>query len=726
MPGMPGTQQNVSAKAKRGEWKNRKRKARGGGYEYHISSLPEETRMHLAAQTINDQKQTDIHAIAGAHEGRKLRIQAKVDQAVRQRKRMESMRKAICMDAGAQVRMDAKLAILNALDEYRAKAGIGISRARESFVHVYRARMAGLEEWVYEAIEDFSASSLANWQRDKDREGITALAGRYGNRKGSSKIDTQPELKNLIVATLTEFPHTSVKNIVRTINARKNDDLADVDMPSKRAVERWVQRWKQDNREVFTAVTNPDAWKSTHMVAYGSRSEGVNRLNQLWEMDATPADLMLLDGRYSLSGLISVYSRRPKLLVTKTPKAEAHCSLLRQAIIEWGVPEKIKHDGGQDYVAKRMMRVFESLAIESHKCAPFSPWEKPHIERFFRSFSHSLLELLPGYIGHSVADRKQIEDRQAFSDRLFKKDGAVEIRMTAADFQAFCDEWINSVYMQDPHEGLGRKTPLQVVAESRDQIRKIDDERVLDLLLSDAPGDGFRTATKKGIKIDKLTYIAPELADYAGERLRVLYDPNDMGRVYCYSADSEFVCIAECPEVTGISRQEVAQEARQRQKKRVTEARRQLKAEARKQNLSEVAREIVDKRRADSNLVAFPKPESEHESAGIEAAREAVAAAEEMDTPAAPEQLTPSQQQAMSRIKARIENDDKISHDITDDPRRAYAFWLRLDERVERGEELSEQDQMFWTGYPMSPGFRSMRRMFEEFPHLKSLGEETK
>ncbi len=53
LPGMPGTKRAIQIRAKRSEWQSRKRKARGGGYEYHISSLPQETRDALVAKVIS-------------------------------------------------------------------------------------------------------------------------------------------------------------------------------------------------------------------------------------------------------------------------------------------------------------------------------------------------------------------------------------------------------------------------------------------------------------------------------------------------------------------------------------------------------------------------------------------------------------------------------------------------------------------------------------------------
>lgn len=44
LPGLPGTPQNVAAKAKRECWQSRKNTGKGGGLEYHYSSLPDRAR----------------------------------------------------------------------------------------------------------------------------------------------------------------------------------------------------------------------------------------------------------------------------------------------------------------------------------------------------------------------------------------------------------------------------------------------------------------------------------------------------------------------------------------------------------------------------------------------------------------------------------------------------------------------------------------------------------
>ncbi|PKL41776.1 MAG: hypothetical protein CVV42_21100 [Candidatus Riflebacteria bacterium HGW-Riflebacteria-2] len=50
LPKMPLTRYGVVKKAKREGWKSRKRQGRGGGLEYHISSLPHVTQEYLSGK----------------------------------------------------------------------------------------------------------------------------------------------------------------------------------------------------------------------------------------------------------------------------------------------------------------------------------------------------------------------------------------------------------------------------------------------------------------------------------------------------------------------------------------------------------------------------------------------------------------------------------------------------------------------------------------------------
>ncbi len=135
-----------------------------------------------------------------------------------------------------------------------------------------------------------------------------------------------------------------------------------------------------------------------------------------------------------------------------------------------------------------------SLEIDHDVAPPFTPECKPFIERGFGTFSHDLLELCAGYIGHSVAERKDIEARRSFAQRLMKQGETIEMRMSPEELQQFCDEWTENIYGIAPHSGLNGRSPFEMAAGWTGTVRSIDDERALDVLLSEAPGDGgFRT-----------------------------------------------------------------------------------------------------------------------------------------------------------------------------------------------------------------------------------------
>ncbi|MEM6839669.1 MAG: DNA-binding protein [Cyanobacteria bacterium P01_C01_bin.120] len=47
LPELPTTERSIQRMAKREGWQCQKRQGRGGGWEYHVSALPEETRVAL-------------------------------------------------------------------------------------------------------------------------------------------------------------------------------------------------------------------------------------------------------------------------------------------------------------------------------------------------------------------------------------------------------------------------------------------------------------------------------------------------------------------------------------------------------------------------------------------------------------------------------------------------------------------------------------------------------
>lgn len=626
-------------------WAYSEEPGRGGMRRlYAVEQLPAALRAKLAWQgpAADATPQSRAAAQAGQAEAARLSLRGNLEARAAEARRQTTLRQAGEMGAKSQGRMDARLAVVRAFEVFAAAlAELPQAQARLLFCQRYNAGDVAVAPAVREHVPSTSDSSIERWQRDIRTRGITALAGAYGNRAGSGKVDSHPELREFVKAMLVQHPHARATQVMRGLWARfvgahAPAPLPAEALPSMRSLERWMAEWRLANAEVLQALANPDAWKNKYMLAMGSKSEHVTAINQLWERDSSPADVMCTDGRYTLIGGIDVFSRTATLLVSRTSKAVAVGAHLRAMLLAFGVPEVDKTDNGSDYTALYTERVYDGLDITHEKCPPFQPWHKPHIERFFGTFARDLVELLPGYIGHSVAERNAIEARKSFADRLMKRGEVVELRMTGAELQAFCDQYVDTIYHRQPHEGLGQRTPWEVRAEHAHQVRTIADERALDVLLAEAPGrDGRRVVQKKGIKLDEGWFIAPELESWVGREVQVRYDlvHHDLGTVFVFGGDEGgFICLAQNPERTGMDRREVAVKAKAMQRTRVQDERRALKAAAKKVGVDQVVGEILrDRASAAGKLTALPVRTTSrtpaHTSAGLAAAASAAQAA---------------------------------------------------------------------------------------------------
>lgn len=699
-------------RAEREAWRYIEEAGRGGKKRlYELETLPVTVQRQIL-----DSTQSCENLDSGKFHGAKAQMKDDIRLKIRTNSTAATLNQNELSDA-ATTRLEGRLSILRAWHAYRLSSGKSKHASSTLFAELYNTGQIDLPPGVLSAIPSVSGPSLLKWERQASKEGSIRLAGRYGTRKGCSIIDTQDALKDFIIGMLYTYPHADAKHVFNALSARYLHDKS-VNLPSLRSVQRWVIQWKAKNQQLFTAVSNPDAWKNKYMVAHGSVSEGVERLNQLWELDGTPADLMLLDGRHVITGCLDVYSRRKRYLVTKTARATANVALLRRCLMDWGVPEKIKMDNGTDYKNYHLDRVLYDLSIEPDFCPPFSPWLKPHVERSFRTFSHSLIELMDGYIGHNVADRKAIEARRSFADRLFKKNEVVDIQLTAAQLQEFCDDWCERIYHHQPHEGLNGKSPFEMVSNFTGHINYIHNERALDLLLAEAPNNhGRRTIQKKGISIKwpgeatSHWYSAPEFGLHnTGQDVRVHYDPtDDMGRIYVF-ADIGFLCVAECPELLGISRKHHAQLAKQAQTKFIQDERRKLKAIAKKANVGSIAAEIRQHQISQTpNVTMMPKPGIEHTSDGLQAASNAMS-----DTEKASQQTPSLSQSEREKLAKDIAAQAEITN-LPETPRQKYLRWCALDRAAQANKPLSDADHRFWKGYPETAEWKARQMIEEDF-----------
>lgn len=681
---LPSCKRLINIRAKKENWPFRARKGKGGGKEYNINDLPLDVKAEI------------------------LKNQQFKDNTIQQIRQEEALSALVKLNDTQLQKAEIREKIIQEYHSYRMQSGLSATKARLSFCELYNNKMVLPDSSFRSFVNSLSKNTLFDWEKNYEAMGLSGLADNYGNRKGASKVESRPEIKEFILGLIYHHPDINCKLIMRSLRVKFDRDT----LPSYRTIQNWVSKWKHENQSTLLAIKNPDAWRNKFQAAAGSQSEKIVRLNQRWEFDSTPTDIMLNDGsRHNIVGVIDVYSRRLKLLVSNSSNSHAVTSITRACLLEWGVPEEVKTDNGADYASKHMRRVFDSLEIKQIFCQPFTPEGKPHIERVFKTFSHDVLEMLPGYIGHNVSDRKNIEARKSFADHIMgKAKNRTAEYLSAEQLQEFCDNWIKNYYMQEPHRGLNGKTPQSMIDNYDGEIRRIGNERALDILLSPTSGDGLRTVTKKGIAIDNAYYDSHDLALYTGKQVKVLYSETEWGKIYVFSLEGKFICEAFCCERAGISRAEVATAKKHLQKRLISESKKIVKDYSKKYMVKNLAQEIVNQKIENNpDILAFPKPEVSYESQFLREAENILNARQEIP---ASRDLTVEEQAIIEKVE-KAKNDNVIKMPETILAREKYKHWKELNERFLKGDRLTAEERDFYANYKLSSEYQTQLTLEE-------------
>ncbi|TIW27771.1 MAG: integrase [Mesorhizobium sp.] len=726
LPDMPESERGVQVLAARNGWdgsaQSRKRPGRGGATEYHFSLLP------TLAQVAFQQK----HMV--------------VELPTKPAKPTPDA----SLSARAQQERDARLAVVAAFEKFSRGLQLGYATRVQVFTDKFNAGSLVTETWVREIVPSLSKRSLARWQSQK-RDG---KANRLGHdpaqaRKGTGVLETANEgkVRAFMLAAIAAQPHLSAAAVRTQCRYEFGDTLkvvskgveATIAMPPVRTFQHALKGLKSSHKIELIKLTNPDQYRSHLAPAGVGMLRHVSEPNQLWQIDASPVDALCVDGRYSVYACIDIATRRTIWLLSKTPRASAVALLIRKAILEWGVPDKIKTDNGSDFVARDIQRLFASLGIEFELSDPYQPQQKGHVERVIGTMQHDLGPLLPGFVGHSVADRKAIENRKAFSQRLGETEAETfGVSLTGPELQKHIDDWTTKIYQHRPHAGLKDRTPFAVALASTKAVRTVD-ERALDLLLMPVAGsDGQRIVTKFGVRIDHHHYQTPTIMP--GTAVFVRMDPNDAGRAYAFAQDgAEFLGEAICPELSGLHPATLVRAAKEIRAELIDERTRDLKANMKKlakgPSLIERALEVAS--RDIPNVIPLSRREEVHSTAHIEAA---IAAKAERLNPSKP--LDPAAAAAHRRLieEMRAEEEAELTASteaileqrmaevaaertaglpenvvkLPETPRERYRRALAYRARMQAGD-LSAADAMWLGGYVTSAEFKAQSAMHEDF-----------
>ena len=686
LPGLPASVRGMAKRARAEGWEHRvgmsrPRKAVGGGLEFSIELLPAEAKAEIVRR-----EGVNIEVDEGAVAALTLRATDPLSAAERERR-------------------DARLHVLAMFDAFRREKGLTVRDARTLFPEGWNSDQIPAPGWVKLAIPSISKWVIDSWRAMLREKGADALGVDRRGRPAILDKAADGRARTVALAAIAKQEFLPAKDLGAYLQNRFGDDLPG--SLSLRTVQRARAQLEARNRNVLMKLRDPDGYRSKIEFAATNATFAAG-LNDLWEFDASPADVMLKGKRrHSIYLSIDIWSRRVKITVTETPRADAVADLTRKCILSWGVPSRIKTDQGSDFKAKATARLMTALGIEHEICDAYDPTSKGTVERAIKTFQHDLA-ICPGFIGHNVADRKKIESRKAFSRRLGMDDEQLfDVDMELAEFQDWCDTWADEIYGQRQHEGLRRTTPFLKAASWQGEVKRISTPGALNVLVAPIVGkDGIRTVTKKGIAIGREHYQTA--AAFPGDEVFVRQDPTDLGRALVFAIDGEtYLGEAICPPLAGLDPIEVTARVKAAQKAHekagVAELRKEMRAIGPRDFMDAT---LAQARKKAASLTYLERPAAPYTTPAIEAAQEAVKAGQP-DVPA----YTPEQRAQVSAAVVPLPAKRPAAQTT---PEQRFRRALDIEARIERGEPVSIDDEVFLRGYQPSSEYKGWLRVFEQ------------
>lgn len=711
MPGLPGCTKRRREYLDRIGATSRPRSGRGGGSEYLAATLPAEVQAAIAAKQASAVTAA-IRPVANAMAaGRHAHLAAQV------RSHAESMaRLGVTLEAkGAfDPERNPRLDLFQRFEVYHRARGGPVWPAIQEFCHLWEAGQIEAHVSTHTAYPKLPAKTLDKWWRAWRTQGVEALLERKPRAdKGQTALNRDQHLYSVFLAAVAEIHDPTARQVQRVIRHQLGEERT----PKIRIIQYWLAEFKEKNKVALLKLKNPDGWRNKYMPAFGSRSEHISRPNEEWQLDSTIADAQqrvevafnLADEqtgeirRHALVAVIDVFTRRAKVHVSRTSSANAVKAVTRLAALAWGLPERVKTDNGKDYTAQDYEFSLNGLNIRHILCTPFSPDQKPFVERFLGTLLHDLFPMLEGFVGHDVATRKAIESGKSFAQRFGDK--GVDLHMTPERLQGVINGWLDE-YHDRVHSELGC-TPNQMATRHTLSVTRVD-ERALDLLLMPVAGNGLRMVTKRGISLGNAWFSAAELAAVMGQQVYCRQDDADLGALHVYQLDGTYVCRALDHTLLGINRAELAAKARHIESTTVKPMVDAMRANRRLGLAKRAAAALQHERQtavADASVnVHRLAPRVIQQST---AAVDSLVAQQASRTATPGLQETASQQTARDAARAQFDQEDSAPVLRLDSPKQRYSAWVRLNARAQAAQPLAAREQEWLRSYQGSNEFEA-------------------
>jgi putative transposase len=423
-----------------------------------------------------------------------------------------------------------------------------------------------------------SVRTLKRKRQQYEARGLAGLVDRRGTRRRPPEGRSDPRVLEALTEAIGEATDQSTRTIehlrwrTEQILTGKHGDST-VPMPSRATFYRLAGRAGAGRHVTGSAQTRRSL---ANRPGGPFSSVAALRPGEVMQIDSTPLDvLVLLDdattGRVELTGVIDLATRsicaavlRPttksvdaSLLLARTvtpePMRPGWADALRMArsvlphrrLLELDqrlehaaarpviVPETIVCDQGSVFISRNFRAACASLGISFQPAHPYTPTDKPHIERTLESVSTLFCQFVSGYLGRSAEHRgRRVEDEPLWS---------------LMELQELLDEWIVAVWQRRPHDGLRDPvTPGRAYSPNEKYAALVESAGYVPVALSaedyiELLPARWQAINAYGIKISHRVYDSPGLNPFrrqpSGVTARknlweVHHDPYDVSQVW--------------------------------------------------------------------------------------------------------------------------------------------------------------------------------------------------
>lgn len=263
------------------------------------------------------------------------------------------------------------------------------------------------------------------------------------------------------------------------------------------------------------------------------------------EIDTHYLDLIVIDpktklalGRPFLACAIDIYSRAivGTYINMYPPSAATTLEVIKDMItrpnqkLPGGIPSIVIPDNGVEFKNNALERVCEQLKITLTPSQVGTPNNKPHIERFFSTLTHGIIQKLPGTTFSNPTNRGEYNSSKI-------------AQLTLEQLKQYIDTWIHEVYHRSIHHTTGR-SPIIMWQDAIEDIRPSFLTDIDAKILCRRPIE--RSINHGQVRVDGISYFSHALTTLQAKGIKkvtVLIDDLNLNEVFIIDPDKKDVII---------------------------------------------------------------------------------------------------------------------------------------------------------------------------------------